>query len=428
MDSWGCHVNDEDKTKQQLIDDLTFLRKRVAEWQAIEHESRRTEQALKDSEARLRQIIDLVPHMIFAKDWEGRFLLANKAVAEAYGTTVENLTGSKHAEHHSDDRELRRMLEDDQEVMREGVPKFIAEESFVDALGKQRFLQTIKIPYRISGKDEPAVLGVALDITERKRAEEERRRLEAQVKQAEKRESLTVLAGGLAHDFNELVTRILDVAATARAARAPTAEGRELLEKIELAARRAADLTNQLLVYAGQVRFEVCALFLNHLVKDMAHVLEMIISKKATLQYHFAPEMALVMADPGQLRQVVVNLVTNASEALGDKGGTIDVSTGVVQADRTFLAASYVDDDLPAGSYAYLEVSDNGSGIDAEEQARIFDPFFSRKFTGGGLGLAAVLGVVRGHKGTIKIESELGKGTKIRILLPTPSKVPFSQA
>ena len=137
------------------------------------------------------------------------------------GTTVEQLTGSKHAEHHSDDSELRRMLEDDQEVMREGVPKFITEESFVDALGKQRFLQTIKIPYRTSGRNEPAVLGVALDITERKRAEEERRRLEAQIKQAEKRESLTVLAGGLAHDFNELVTRILDNAATARAARAP---------------------------------------------------------------------------------------------------------------------------------------------------------------------------------------------------------------
>ncbi len=421
-------MTDSQKTQQQLLEEVAALRQRVSKLEGHEAELERTENALKESEAKLRQIIDLVPHMVFAKDWDGRFLLANKAVAEAYGTTVEQLTGTKHAEHHSESKELQKMLADDREVIRSGVPKFIAEETFVDALGKQRVLQTIKIPYQISGRDEPAVLGVALDFTDRKHAEEERRQLEARIKQADKRQSLTLLAGGLAHDFNVLVTRILDNAALARAVRAPTAEGRELLEKIELAARRAADLTNQLLVYAGEVPFEKCALFLNHLIEDAAHVLEAVISKQAEIRYQFAPDLPPVIADPGQLRQVVLNLVTNASEALGHAAGTIKISTGACHADQSLLASTYVDDDLPEGRYVFLQVADSGSGMDAEAQARMFDPFFSQKFTEGGLGLAAVLGVVRGHGGTIKVDSEVGVGTTVQVLLPTPEPVPFEKA
>lgn len=421
-------MSESSETQRTLLDELNILRRRVSELEGQEAKLQHAEHALKESEARLRQIIDLVPHMIFAKDWDGRFLLANKAVAEAYGTTVEGLTGTKHAEHHRESSELERMLADDREVMRSGVPKFIPEETFVDSLGKKRVLQTIKIPFRVSGGDQPAVLGVALDFTERKHAEDERRELEARIQQAEKRQSLTMLAGGLAQDFNELVTRILDNAALARAIRSPTQEGKELLEKIELAARRAADLTNQLLVYAGEVRFEKCALFLNHLIQDTAHVLEAMTSKQARLRFDFTEDLPPIVADPGQLRQVVVNLVTNASEALGEAGGTITVSTGTCHADREFLASTYVDDNLPAGHYVFIEVSDTGSGMDAEEQANLFDPFFSRKFTGGGLGLAAVLGVVRGHQGTIKVDSAPGQGTTVRVLLPTPPAIPFEHS
>jgi len=316
------------------------------------------------------------------------------------------------------------MLSDDQEVIAEGVPKFIAEETFVDALGKRRLLQTIKIPFRVSGMDQMAVLGVALDITERARVEEDRRKLEARIQQARKQESLAALASGIAHDFHELVTNILDNAALARAMRSP--EGRELLGNIERAARRAADLTNQMFVYAGEVRFEVCALFLNRLVEDVAHVLEAIVSDKAELRFDLSSESLPIMADPGRLRHVVMNLVTNASEALGDRGGAITVSTGIVHANREYLDSTYIDDDLPEGQYAFIEVADSGRGMDPEEQAKMFDPVFSRKFTEGGLGLAAVLGVVRGHRGTMKVESTPGTGTTIRILLPTPPRNPFA--
>jgi two-component system cell cycle sensor histidine kinase/response regulator CckA len=417
-------MKDERKTKAELVRELGVLRKRVAELQGLESERETVEEALKLSKARLRQIIDLVPHMIFVKDWNGRFLLANKAVAEAYGTTVDRLTGTRHAEHHKDEHELEQMLKDDREVIQQGVPKFIPQETFVDSLGKQRVLQTIKIPFKVSGKDQPAVLGVALETTERTKAEEERRRLEARVQQARKQESLAALASGLAHDFNDLVMSILDNAALARAIRSP--EGRELMGKIELAARRAADLTNQMLVYAGEGRLAMCALFLNRLVEDMAHVLEAIVPDKAELRYDFSSESLPIMADAGRLRQVVMNLVTNAAEALGDKGGVITISTGTVHADSSYLESSYIDDDLPEGTYAFLEVADSGMGMDGEEQAKMFDPFFSSKFKEGGLGLAALLGVVRGHKGTIKVDSAPGRGTTIRVLLPTPTRVPFS--
>lgn len=318
------------------------------------------------------------------------------------------------------------MLSDDQEVISEGVPKFIPEETFVDALGKRRVLQTIKIPFSVSGSDQPAVLGVALDITDRLHAEEERRKLEARIQQARKQESLAALASGIAHDFHELVTSILDNAALARAMRSP--EGRELLGNIERAARRAADLTNQMFVYAGEVRFEVCALFLNRLVEDMAHVLEAIVSSKAELHYNLSAESLPILGDPGRLRQVVMNLVTNASEALGEQAGSITVSTGVVDANRKYLDSAYIDDDLAEGRYAFIEVTDSGHGMDATEQAKMFDPVFSQKFAEGGLGLAAVLGVVRGHKGTIKVDSAPGRGTTIRVLFPTPPPVPFVAA
>jgi two-component system cell cycle sensor histidine kinase/response regulator CckA len=417
-------MKDDRKTKAELIEELAELRTRVDELQGLESERNRVEEALKLSEAQLRQIIDLVPHMIFVKDWNGRFLLANKTVAEAYGTTVDRLTGTRHAEHHKDEAELEHMLKDDREVIQQGVPKFIPQETFVDSLGKQRVLQTIKIPFEVSGNDQPAVLGVALDITERTKAEEERRRLEARVQQARKQESLAALASGLARDFNDLVMSILDNAALARAIRSP--EGRELMGKIELAARRAADLTNQMLVYAGEGRLAPCALFLNRLVEDMGHVLEAIVSDKAELRYNFSSESLPIMADAGRLRQVVMNLVTNAAEAVGRDGGVITISTGTVHADSSYLQSSYIDDDLTEGTYAFLEVADSGMGMDVEEQAKMFDPFFSSKFKEGGLGLAALLGVVRSHRGTVKVDSAPGRGTTIRVLLPTPTQVPFS--
>ncbi len=256
------------------------------------------------------------------------------------------------------------------------------------------------------------------DLSDRRKAEEERRRLEDRMREVQKLESLGVLAGGIAHDFNNLLLVILGNADLALHRLDPSAPARSNVEEIEGASKRAADLCRQMLAYSGRGIFDVGRCDLSEVVRDMAGMLEISISKMATLRYALAQDLPPVQVDVTQIRQVVVNLVTNASEALGGGGGTISVSTGVKACDRACLSESFLDDDLPGGQYVFLEVSDTGHGIDEETRRRIFDPFYTTKFTGRGLGLAVVLGIVRGHKGAIRVSSEPGRGTTFRILLP----------
>ena len=260
--------------------------------------------------------------------------------------------------------------------------------------------------------------GYVLDITERKRAEEERRQLELQIQHAQKLESLGVLAGGIAHDFNNLLVGVLGYAGLAEMELPADSPARESVQKIEKAARRAADLTRQLLAYSGRGRFAVEWVDLPALVEEMAHLLQTSVSKKARLEYDFARDLPPIEGDATQLRQVVMNLITNASDALGDQSGAITLRSGVVHVDRDELAETYLSADLPEGPYVYVEVSDTGCGMDEETLAKIFDPFFTTKFPGRGLGLAAVLGIVRGHRGALKVTSEPGRGSTFRVLLP----------
>jgi len=153
-------------------------------------------------------------------------------------------------------------------------------------------------------------------------------------------------------------------------------------------------------------------------VHEMSHILNVSISKKHLLKLHFPGSLPNIQADPSQMSQILLNLVTNASEAIGDQSGVISIATGVIECDRVYLKGSYLDEDLPEGEYVFLEVTDTGCGMDDATRSRLFDPFFSTKFTGRGLGLAAVLGIVRGHKGAIKVYSELGTGTTIKVLFP----------
>jgi PAS domain S-box-containing protein len=259
---------------------------------------------------------------------------------------------------------------------------------------------------------------VARDISERRRAEEERVKLATQMREVQKLESLGILAGGIAHDFNNLLMAILGNADLALFSLSPASPARPNVEEIARASQRAADLCRQMLAYSGKGRFVVGRYDLSEIVQEMAQMLEISVSKKATLRYSFGEKLPGVEADATQLRQVIMNLITNASEALGDQSGIISVSTGVMDCDRAYLAESHLDDKLPEGRYVYLEVADTGAGMDEETRQRIFDPFFTTKFTGRGLGLAVVLGIVRGHHGALKVYSEPGKGTSFKILLP----------
>ena len=266
------------------------------------------------------------------------------------------------------------------------------------------------------------VLGVMQDISLRKQLEEERRNFEKQLLQTQKLESLGVLAGGIAHDFNNILTGVLGNAELALLKLSPTSPVREFVESIQKSAIRAADLCKQMLAYSGKGRFVIEPLDLNQVIEEITHLLSVSISKKAILNYHLFPNLPAVEADATQVRQVVMNLITNASEAIGNRSGAITISTGVVDCEEEYLKEIFMGDTLEPGVYVYLEISDTGLGMDKETQEKIFDPFFSTKFTGRGLGLAAVLGIIRGHKGAIKVYSEKNRGTTFKILLPSSDK------
>ncbi|MBI3117380.1 MAG: PAS domain S-box protein [Candidatus Hydrogenedentes bacterium] len=623
------------------------------------------------TDSALRQIIDLVPHMIFARNREGRFVLVNRATAEAYGTTVEALTGQLVSAVHQDADELALFRADDEYVHRTGRPTFYPRKSFTDGSGKKRILQTHKIPFQLPGSSEPLVLGIAIDVTEeertlqalqkseekyrnlvenmndviytqdldglityispvverlgmykveevvgqsfaefvhpadlpmliqsrartlageiephefrvfakdgsvhyvrtssrlvfdngnvaglsgvltditaqkqaaealreseecyrsvynmaplaivlwdrrgrildwnrhaerlfgwskeevlektfcdfgvppsgraraqsimrnvrkgenssailenltrdghiiicewnncvrrdgqgnvigvlslvlditaRRHAEEQRRKMEEQIQHTQKLESLGVLAGGIAHDFNNLLVGIIGNADFALSDLPEDAPVREHLNDIASTAQRAADLCRQLLAYSGKGLFVIMPLSLPELIHEMTHLLEVSIANKSTLRQQFASAVPAIEGDPTQLRQIVMNLVTNAAESFGDRSGTITVSVNTRPCNAEFFRETYLREALPEGVYVCLEVADNGCGMDAETQLKMFEPFFTTKFAGRGLGLAAVLGIVRSHHGAIKVRSHPGEGTSVELFFPASS-------
>jgi PAS domain S-box-containing protein len=256
----------------------------------------------------------------------------------------------------------------------------------------------------------------------------ERRRAEAALRQAQKLESLGVLAGGIAHDFNNLLTAILGNTEVALD-RAPADPAlRAALQRIEATTQRGSDLARQLLAYAGKAHFAVRPLDLNAIILEMGELLSVSISKKVALRTDLEPGLPPVDADSAQFQQVVMNLVINASEAIGDQPGTVTLRTRSVHYTRAELSATFPGQVLEPGPYVRMEVDDDGCGMDAETIGRIFDPFFTTKFTGRGLGLSAMLGIVRGHRAGIRVESTPGEGTTFILLFPASESTVVLQA
>ncbi|MGK0203357.1 MAG: two-component system cell cycle sensor histidine kinase/response regulator CckA [Planctomycetota bacterium] len=264
---------------------------------------------------------------------------------------------------------------------------------------------------------------VLSDITDRRQAQQERNDFEREMQETQKLESLGVLAGGIAHDFNNILTGILGSTDLATRELPPDSRVRIYLQSINESSTRAAHLCKQMLAYSGRGRFLIERVDLSQLVETTAQMLRVSINKKALLRFHLEPSLPVVEADATQLRQIVMNLVINASEALCEESGVIDLTTGVADLDPAEFEGVVVGSELACRRYVYLEVADNGCGMTAATHARLFDPFFTTKFTGRGLGLAAVLGIVRGHGGTIKVDSVPGSGATFRILFPAQSGV-----
>ncbi len=247
---------------------------------------------------------------------------------------------------------------------------------------------------------------IGTDLSERMRAEEERLRMEAQFRHTQKLESLGVLAVGIAHDFNNILAAILGNAELATdALDSDPREARESFAQVAAAAQRAAELTNQMLAYAGRATFRIQTVDLNRTIREMSSFMSVSLPKKVELILRLSSEPLTVRANPAQLSQVVMDLITNAAQAMGNEVGRVEVSTATAQRGGGV-------------SRAVLRVRDTGIGMDAETRERIFDPFFTTKEQGRGLGLAAVIGIINTLDGTIEVESEVGKGSTFTVLLP----------
>jgi two-component system, cell cycle sensor histidine kinase and response regulator CckA len=260
--------------------------------------------------------------------------------------------------------------------------------------------------------------GSQREITERKKAEAERVAMERKLLETQKLESLGVLAGGIAHDFNNLLTGIVGNAGLVRLELPPDSPTAAHIRQIESAALRAAELCQQLLAYAGKGRFLVESLDLNELIEGTLSLLRLSVGKQAHLQLELGHALPAVMADATQIRQIVMNLVINAADAIGAQPGVITLRSGSRYVHTNELSAWAADPGLPEGEYVFLEIGDTGCGMPPETLRRMFEPFFTTKFAGRGLGLAAVLGIVRGHRGALKVTSELGRGSAFTLFLP----------
>jgi signal transduction histidine kinase len=247
----------------------------------------------------------------------------------------------------------------------------------------------------------------------------ERRNLEEQLRHAQKLESLGLLAGGVAHDFNNLLTGILGNASLVLELVAGPSEVQGMLHDIIRASERAADLTRQLLAYAGKGKFVIESVNASTLVRDISELLRASVPHSVELSLQLHPDLPHIEGDASQIQQLVMNLILNAVEATGERPGAVQVTTGVRLINGARDTVSHFRPDPPQpGNYVSIEVVDNGCGMSDRVKAQIFDPFFTTKFTGRGLGLAAALGIVRGHKGAIGVESKEDSGSKFTVLLP----------
>lgn len=269
-------------------------------------------------------------------------------------------------------------------------------------------------------------LGIVNDLTPLKKASDAKIEMERKLQHAQRLETIGVLAGGIAHDFNNILMAILGNSEIAMMKLNFNSPAKDNLLKIQRATERAADLCKQLLAYAGKGNYNVTHLDLNKLINEMLYMLEVSVSKKIILKYNFNKELPLILADSTQINQIIMNLITNASEAIGDKAGIITISTGTFDCDKDYLKKTFVGEELPEGKYCFFEVSDNGCGMTEETKNKIFDPFFTTKFIGRGLGMSAVLGIVRSHNGSIKVYTEKDKGTTIKVLFPALEQFPLT--
>ena len=372
-----------------------------------------TEEKLLSSQGFLRKVIDTNPNLIFVKDRQGRFMLANESVAKVYGTSVDGLIGKTDSDFNGSNQEVENFCKDDQFVIDTCSDLFIPEEYVTTASGDVIWLETVKRPIKLFD-GRVMVLGVATDITARKT-------LQGQLLHSQKLEAVGQLAGGVAHDFNNLLTGILGYSNLLMSQTELDSEARRAINMIRNAAEQATELTQKLLGFARKGKNQNIAVDLHKVIDDTLSLLNRTLEKNILIQRSFHAEAALVQGDPVQMQQIVLNLAINARDSMAHmvakNAAKLTISTSI-------LPSSQLDPGLGCGcnarSFLKISVSDTGCGIAPEHINRIFDPFFTTKDEkhGTGLGLSMVYGIVKNHGGCVKVQSTLNKGTTFDVYLP----------
>lgn len=361
----------------------------------------------KRAENELNLFFDLVPDMVCIATTDGLFKKTNKAW-DVLGYSREELSKAHFLDLiHPEDRAAT-MAEVEKQLAGNHTANFINRYRCKD--GSYRWLEWASVP----AIDHTLLFAAARDVTARKNAEEEKLLLERQFQQAQKMESLGVLAGGIAHDFNNILAIIMGNCSLAKMDRENAAS--HILE-IEKAADRAAALCRQMLAYAGKAQLTRSQVNLRSLVDEMITMLKATLPRNVTVKPNLQADFPHIHGDASQIRQIVMNLVINASEAIGEAQGEIRVSlanAGLMGGRET----DYRGKEIPAGDYVCLEVTDTGCGMDEETRRRIFEPFYTTKFTGRGLGMSAVLGIIAAHQGALQLCSQVGQGTTFTVYLP----------
>jgi len=374
--------------------------------------------ALESQSAQYRALFELMPGSVVLLDDKGYIRDANPYFCRAMCYLRQELVGLH----------VTQISQEKPEVIEQNILRMISGEILqhevtnVQKDGSLRFYELREAAVTLPD-GSMNVLAVSNDVTDRKRAEQAKLEMERQLLHAQKMDSLGALAGGIAHDFNNLLAVIMSNIELAILDIPTTSRVQDCLTNALLAGKRAAELTRQMLAYSGRGRFVTGEVELSKLVRDLADLLKVSISKSVRLELNLASDLPLIHADTAQVQQVLINLVTNASEAVGDKPGVLTVTTSVRDCDASYLAETRTSHKPAAGRYVVLEVSDTGCGMDDSVRAKLFDPFFTTKFVGRGLGMSAVLGIVQGHRGAIMVSSKPKKGASISVLFPAVVKV-----
>jgi len=392
------------------------LAQRIRELEKVGSASKRAEEALEQKMRELKTFVDNIPHMAWLKDADSNFILANQAFGDAVGMDPEYLRNHTCAVCFGEEA-AKKFKDDDRKVMR-GRKRVTLEEAIMDDNGNKIYLETTKSPIFNEAGGVVGTVGIAINVTDRKQAEAERKKLQDQLNQALKMEAIGSLAGGIAHDFNNLLSVISGSASIMLIDLNAAHPNYELLKGVEKEVRRGARLTDQLLGYARKGRYDVKSTNLNELIKDTTYTLART-RKELTIDQDLAEDLFVMEADESQIEQVLLNLYTNAADAMPGGGGLFLKTINLTH--QEMKGKLY---NTKPGKYVLLTVRDTGMGMDPETLGRIFDPFFTTKQIGKGtgLGLASAYGIVKGHGGYIDVESEKGKGTTFSIYLPATEK------